>query len=358
MGLWRKLKGAIGAPFHKVGHTASEYPFYLRPICFAIPEENIVEEIPEKERPLAYNIPGIKETYIYTDEKDYYQGYAQSYFAITMRKQGWDCLRHYEILASGCIPYFLGLESCPPATLHAFPKQLVATARQLAGVPNIEGTEDLRDLRFDIDFSCFDSHSYYVLLRQLVDYTRKYLTTKALARYVLEECRLPLSGSYLVLRACHPKGKFKVDYQRDLLMHGLHAAGATVYTYPEFSYLYDTFPKDGLAKIYGRGFSYARRIRHPSYCMSLEAIKAKITQKSFDGIIYTTQSNLPIDVSSTPFFRLILRRYSDEEIVFVDGRDKHDMDYCDPIKAWNCFKREIPIRASFHPEYRLPVRYS
>jgi hypothetical protein len=342
MGLLHNLKKAGQTLVQKGDYTAEKDLIYPRPICFAVPEENIVEKIPDKVWSLAHNIPGIKETYIYTDEKEYYQGYGQSYFAITKRKQGWDCLRHYEILASGCIPYFLGLENCPPPTLHNFPKQLVSTARQIPGVPNIEEDKDLRNLRFDIDFSRFDLPRYYALLEELLEYTRKYLTTKALASYVLEQCGLPLSGAYLVLRACHPKGKFKVDYQRDLLIHGLHAVGATVYTYPEFSYLYDTFPKEELEKIYGKGFSYARRIRYPSYSMSLDAIKAKIKQKLFAGIIYTTQSNLPIDFDTTPFFRLIGRLYSEAQIVFVDGRDKDHIDYCDCIKAWNCFKREIP----------------
>jgi len=344
MALRRKLKGAFRALLQKGGHTAADRDLsYLRPICFAIPEENIVEEIPQKERCLAYNIPGIKETYIYRDEREYYRAYGQSYFAITMKKRGWDCLRHYEILASGCVPYFLGLESCPPATLQAFPKQLVLKARQLGGVPNLEEGEDLRNLRFDIDFSHFDLSRYYALLETLIGYTRKYLTTKALARYVLEQCGLPLSGSYLVLRACHPRGKFKADYQRDLLIHGLYAVGATVYTYPQFSYLYDTFPKDALERVYGKGFSYARRIRYPSYSMSLDSIKAKIKQKVFDGIIYTTQSNLPIEIDATPFFDLILGRYSEESLVFVDGSDKDYTGYCDRIKAWKCFKREIPV---------------
>ena len=52
-------------------------------------------------------MPGIKETYIYKDEQSYYDDMYNSRFAITMRKAGWDCMRHYEIMANGCITLFL-----------------------------------------------------------------------------------------------------------------------------------------------------------------------------------------------------------------------------------------------------------
>lgn len=38
------------------------------------------------------------------DEHRYYDDYSRSYFAVTRRKGGWDCMRHYEILAAGTHP--------------------------------------------------------------------------------------------------------------------------------------------------------------------------------------------------------------------------------------------------------------
>jgi hypothetical protein len=29
------------------------------------------------------------------------------------KKGGWDCLRHYEIIGNGCMPYFENIEKCP-----------------------------------------------------------------------------------------------------------------------------------------------------------------------------------------------------------------------------------------------------
>jgi hypothetical protein len=37
---------------------------------------------------------------------------------------GWDCLRHYEILASGAVPYFTGVEDSPHDVMTSLPKVL------------------------------------------------------------------------------------------------------------------------------------------------------------------------------------------------------------------------------------------
>lgn len=44
-------------------------------------------------------------SYSYDTEAEYNKQYSESYFAVSSKKAGWDCLRHYEIIAAGCIPY-------------------------------------------------------------------------------------------------------------------------------------------------------------------------------------------------------------------------------------------------------------
>src|SRR5437870_10123235 len=89
---------------------------YHRHIQFSIPDCKIVSSVPEKIRDFASYVPNdwryIGE-YVYEEEEAYYQGYKDAYYAVTKKKGGWDCMRHYEILANGCIPYFLDLEKCP-----------------------------------------------------------------------------------------------------------------------------------------------------------------------------------------------------------------------------------------------------
>jgi len=99
----------------------------LLPISFSVPKEKIIQEINNKPFFLiAPLIPGYKKTYIYNDEKSYNNMYEKSLFAITTKKAGWDCLRHYEILMNGCIPLFLNIKNCPELTCTNLPKKKIS----------------------------------------------------------------------------------------------------------------------------------------------------------------------------------------------------------------------------------------
>jgi hypothetical protein len=102
------------------------------PIHFAIPTEKIGTLRPlTKNKILAHIDPRDRSTYVYSTEKEYYSDYASSLFAYTMKKGGWDCLRHYEIMANGCIPVFLGIGDCPATTLVNLPKPELLEALDL-----------------------------------------------------------------------------------------------------------------------------------------------------------------------------------------------------------------------------------
>lgn len=94
------------------------------PISFSIPTNKINFVKTNKTRNLAICDPRDRATYIYKNEFDYYNGYKEARFGITTLKAGWDCMRHYEILANGCIPFFINIQHCPEQTLTSFPKQL------------------------------------------------------------------------------------------------------------------------------------------------------------------------------------------------------------------------------------------
>lgn len=102
------------------------------PIQFAIPKEKMVPEIPAKTHQMSENVPGRgAQGYRFENEADYYRDYGQSYFARTRKKAGWDCLRHYEIMAAGALPYFERLEECPPRIMELLPKMELLLARQM-----------------------------------------------------------------------------------------------------------------------------------------------------------------------------------------------------------------------------------
>lgn len=167
------------------GHIKEEYVrygFYFKrelnaphagvyPISFAIPREQFDFADPgiAKTRTTAALIPGKRETYVYTNEKDYYNAYAESRFALTKRKGGWDCLRHYEILAAHAIPVFSDFEACPSTTMTTWPRDLQLRANTLAAQWSTKP----------------DDSAYAELNAAFSDYALKHLTTEALADYVV-----------------------------------------------------------------------------------------------------------------------------------------------------------------------------
>ena len=139
----------------------------VRPIHFAIPEHHILNSVPNKTKDYGTIIPGDISTYIYDNQVDYYDDYKESYFGITFKKGGWDCLRHYEILANGCVPYFPDLHNCPPYTMVNFPKKLVLDCNLKAQIGKLTSDE------------------YNLYAKLLLQYSKINLTTKKLFEYIM-----------------------------------------------------------------------------------------------------------------------------------------------------------------------------
>lgn len=102
----------------------------LLPISFAIPTSK-VNFNKNKIKDFSYITPFDTKTYIYNNEKDYYNDYSEARFGVTVKKAGWDCMRHYEILANGCIPHFYDISKCPDLTMVNFPKKLCLEVNNL-----------------------------------------------------------------------------------------------------------------------------------------------------------------------------------------------------------------------------------
>ena len=141
------------------------------PIAYSIPKSLIINPIIKKDRVISFLIPGIKQTYRFENENQYYSHYSKSYFALSYKKGGWDCLRHYEIIASGTIPYFPDIENCPVNTMFSFPKTLILKSNELFINNDWENT-------------------YESILLELKSYALKRLTTKVMAEHVLSKTGL------------------------------------------------------------------------------------------------------------------------------------------------------------------------
>ena len=102
-------------------------PSNWHPIAFAIPDQKVLAEGPKKDKLFTQQIVDPEVALcvrksscssMFESEADYYADLRQSRFGITKRRSGWDCLRHYELAANGCVPCFRDLDrkpaSCAP----------------------------------------------------------------------------------------------------------------------------------------------------------------------------------------------------------------------------------------------------
>jgi hypothetical protein len=105
-------------------------PRRARPISFAIPAEKITDfprlrktkdfprhlvdpELAAASASLFFSSVG-SDRYVFETEGDYYADLRAARFGVTAKRAGWDCLRHYELAANGCILCFRDLERKPP----------------------------------------------------------------------------------------------------------------------------------------------------------------------------------------------------------------------------------------------------
>lgn len=142
----------------------------LFPISFAMPTNKGFFN-KDKIKPFSFITPLNRQTYIYNNETDYYKDYQEAKFGVTLKKAGWDCMRHYEILSNGCIPYFIDIEKCPESTLTHFPKDLCKEV-------NLSFNNLTTDQIYDKFINQFEEHF------------KQHNTTKALANYFINSIKL------------------------------------------------------------------------------------------------------------------------------------------------------------------------
>jgi hypothetical protein len=118
-------------PFgHYFKREKSTWAGWVRAISFGIPSSKLLlgDRPKTKDFPRhvqceeAYKLERVRanseNSYAFDHEIDYYGDIAESRFGVTMKKGGWDCMRHYEIAAQGTVPVFYRLrdkpEQCAP----------------------------------------------------------------------------------------------------------------------------------------------------------------------------------------------------------------------------------------------------
>jgi hypothetical protein len=217
--------------------------------------------LPKKTKDFSDLIPGRMETYKFhfEHEADYRRLYSTAYFAITMKKGGWDCNRHYEIITSGTMPFFDQLHQVGNHTLSLLPKLILHAAQILPGVNR---------QNLGINHTFFDVNQYQLLLHRLIYYAKHRLTTVKIVEYILKIIQYPITSSS-VLYISHGEP----DYMKDFMLHGFTKLfGENLHVYQPPSYMYQ-YPLSRMwtdeqtrnyygHKLYGFGYGYKLTLKN------------------------------------------------------------------------------------------------
>jgi hypothetical protein len=319
------------------------------PIGYAIPKCKIVKSIPPKDQYEANALVGYHgEFYTFDTEADYYKEYQRSWYGKTKVKGGWDCLRHYEILAQGCIPQFEDLSSCPVTALTHFPKDLVLQATQ--DKENIE--ELIRFTRKQFadqptnaqeivnSLNTILEEKNKITIHKLLEYTREKLTTEAMAQYVLNS--IPVKN---VRRVLFLSGGPRPEYQRCLLLHGFKEIfGPNCHEIYCVDHIYKGF--SNIRGIYGRGMTYSANLDKKKYRNESldDTFTEDILNHWYDIIIYGCIKDFP-----KIHWDFVNEHYKKEEIIMVCGED-YAGDFLPQLKNWSTAGHPVFVR-ELRPEY-------
>ena len=141
---------------------------------FGFPKQKIQSALPKTR--VWSNMQPVHGAYMYHNEQDYYDDYRQSLFGRTRKKSGWDCMRHYEIMACRCIPYFEDLAYAPVHSMISLPKELLLYAKHRV---DTQGAEYFMPGRPGWA-------EYQELEQKIFDHFSANCTTENLAKYVLD----------------------------------------------------------------------------------------------------------------------------------------------------------------------------
>ena len=333
----------------------------IHPIIFGLPAENLIDCPTIKHRDYAQVIAGRKNTYAFTvrDENEYTHSYRIARFGHTKKKGGWDCARHWEIVAAGSVPFFEDIAYCPRYTLAHLPRSLALEARHFPAVRFDNDTDQLT-----VERPAFNDSAYRILQQRFLHVARHHLTTEALVHYMLRAVNRTVEDvrSAAVL-GCWDGSPHETDYIDVLQTHGwLRVFGERAvvpgaqpalfrWSSPEDVVPYST---QGLNSAqgrvpYGMGFFFGRRlydererleaeIRHYATPEGKAEMQEALRKHSFDVIVYSCAHLM------RPYEDIVTKHYAQHEILAVDGADD-DTDTSGRRRDWasqfTLFKREI-----------------
>lgn len=156
------------------------------PIGFGIPVTKLARGACHKKNLFQSTAPSAacffeNSAYKFDNERDYYDDMCASWFGLTCKKGGWDCLRHYEILASGSLLLFRDYDKKPPLC-------------EPIGLPTVSysNRDELEDVmrRYvtkQDNGILFANKEYFELLQEQQKWLHEHGTTYARALQILEK---------------------------------------------------------------------------------------------------------------------------------------------------------------------------
>jgi len=300
----------------------------LYPISFSIPTEKICNTDVIKTKILSDLIPGDRTTYIYNTEEKYYKEYQKSYFAVTRCKSGWDCMRHYEILANKCVPYFLDIRRSPENALILLPKDLLIEANDLYNLRF--KNKDIQELTID------DINEYEKIQFKLFNYLKEHLTCEKMASYVLK-----MSNHSNAKKILYLTSEQNGDYMISTILIGLKKLyGKECHDFLKLEYIYKN--NNDYSHFWGNGYSFTNLIDNDLHYNDLhydkcnDTIEEDIKNKKYDCIIFGCMHR------GTPFIELVNQIYHPKDIIYICGEDEchiNNREYSD--KGHPIFIREL-----------------
>ncbi len=173
---------------------------------------------------------------------------------------------------------------------------------------------------------------YYKLQKNLLEYTKKYLTTVNMAKYILDK-----TNHTNVKKILYLSGRTDPDYLRCLTLHGFKILfGKNCHDFPKIPHIYKS-DKINYKKLYGKGITYTNLIIDDLHDNNLDVnLEESIKQKKFDIIIYGSYHR------GMPFYELVCKKYDADEIILLCGEDIHNCNYNKFInKGHHVFVREL-----------------
>lgn len=245
-----------------------------------------------------------------------------SMFGVTFKKGGWDCLRHLEIIANGCMPYMLDAKLLPFGTMFRWPKDTLIDVLNLEGIDHEAIREivysDVNSLQVDdaklINQEQFNMTLFLDLLNGLQAHVREYLTTEAMAKYLMSLADNVEIKNILFVGSPNA-ATHTPDYMACTLFHGMRSLfGSRLVDHPKRTWMYSDYENER-SSVYGHGFTYAFLLA--DIPVNRDNIHDRLQSGEFSHVVFAVTHN-GLDQALLDSVSHHLHR---RQVFFIDGSD-------------------------------------